>query len=102
MKDFVNDPFDIPGDQATRIRRMLNLHVLRPIPAKIVTRFRTLWALLANANKAVQTVDLALLCAQVCTVKQGKIKGRAVVLVDGEDLSLDPTPPPAEPPKKKG
>ncbi len=91
MQDFVEAPFDVPGDDARRLRKMLRIHPLRPIPAKLVKKYRTIWSMLAHVNKgAFERSDLAVLTAQVCVVEMGTLDGKKVVLVDGKDLSTEP------------
>lgn len=87
---FVEEPFEMIGSDATKIRKLLRIHPRRPIPARIVTKYRNMHHMLSHLKGGFTRDTLSLLCAMGCKAERGRIKGQLVLLVDGKDLSTDP------------
>ena len=97
------EDFVIPGDDQKQIRKLLFCHPLRPIPAKVERAYRNLYSMLAHKNKCSFSRDhIACVIASldIDIIVSGP-KGSRRRLVDGKDLSTDPTPKPEPEPKKE-
>lgn len=92
VKDkFVEAPVDMVGSDAGKIRKLLDIHPRRDIPAKIVNKYRSMHHMMSRFKGGFTRDALVVLCAMGCkTVRRGLLNGQSVLLVDGEDLSTDP------------
>ena len=86
--------FVMPGQDADRIRKLLDMHPLRPIPPKIVRRYQSLWSMLAKVNKGAFSREmlamLILMEGYNVTIRDTRVGRRK--MVNDRDLSTDPSP----------
>ena len=90
-KRFVEDVFEMGGTDQARIRKMLNIHPRRRIPASITAKYKSAYNMVGRFNSISFSREfVATLCLSACKVEKGRVGKTLVILVNGEDLSLSP------------